>query len=402
MDSNSLTMLLTVLLISSVGILMILIVIFLILTMKKNKQEKEANQKLVGPDNKGETSARVIQTKAYTTENIKNFMKFDEIKDNLIIQDKGKRYVMVMQCQGVNYDLMSAIEKVSVEQGFIQFLNTLTRPIQLYVQARKVNLEKSLQNYNTRLRNVETQYRKLEMQYQQASRNPQMDQEQFNKIKYEYTRQKNLYEYTKDIIENTEKMSMNKNILTKNYYMAISYTPDNTDGLYQKEELIDMAFSELYTNAQSLLRVLSVCGVTGKVLNSMELADLLYVAYNRDASEVFGVDRAIQAGYDSLYTTAPDVFDKKIAALDKIIKERALDMANNAIAEATVNSKRKQELEKRERNIQGLIREMAKSMIYENQDYISNEITEEAVEVIENMKESPQKATRSRNRKGAE
>ena len=197
-------------------------------------------------------------------------------------------------------------------------------------------------------------------------------------------------------------MSMNKNILTKNYYMAISYTPDNTDGLYQKEELIDMAFSELYTNAQSLLRVLSVCGVTGKVLNSMELADLLYVAYNRDASEVFGVDRAIQAGYDSLYTTAPDVFDKKIAALDKIIKERALDMANNAIAEATVNSKRKQELEKRERNIQGLIREMAKSMIYENQDYISNEITEEAVEVIDNMKESPQKATRSRNRKGAE
>ena len=77
-------------------------------------------------------------------------------------------------------------------------------------------------------------------------------------------------------------------------------------------------------------------------------------------------------------------------------------MANNAIAEATVNSKRKQELEKRERNIQGLIREMAKSMIYENQDYISNEITEEAVEVIDNMKESPQKATRSRNRKGAE
>ena len=399
MDSNSLTTLLTVLLISSVIILFILIIVFLVLTFAKQKKEKEKEQKLEGNTAKvPTTSSKIVQTKAYTTANVQDFMKFDEIKDNLIVQEKGKRYVMVIQCQGINYDLMSAIEKVSVEQGFVQFLNTLTRPIQLYVQARKVNLEESLENYRKRLKDIESRYKRVNFEYQQALKDG-TDRKQLETMKYEYIKQKNLYEYTKDIINNTEKMSLNKNILTKNYYIVLSYMPENTDEMYQKEELIDMAFSELYTNAQSLLRVLSVTGVTGKVLNSVELADLLYVAYNRDASEVLGVDKAIRSGYDSLYTTAPDVVEKKIKELDKIIKEQALDMANKAIEEATLDTKRKRELEAKERDIQELVREMAKSMIYENQEYLSKEITEEAVEKID--KNTPEeKKTSRRTKKG--
>ena len=152
----------------------------------------------------------------YTSENIKKFMDFDDIKDNMIIQKDGKRLVMVIKCQGVNYDLMSSIEKVGVEQGFIQFLNTLTRPIQLYVQARKVNLEESVSNYNKRLKVIEMNYNKIRMQYEQAQKDTSISDAKFKEIKMEYIRQKNLYEYTKDIIYNTEKMSLNKNILTKN------------------------------------------------------------------------------------------------------------------------------------------------------------------------------------------
>ncbi len=47
------------------------------------------------------------------------------------------------------------------------------------------------------------------------------------------------------------------------------------------------------------------------MLNSNDLVDLLYVAYNRDDAEVYGVDKAIESGYDELYSTAPDVVDKK-------------------------------------------------------------------------------------------
>lgn len=403
MSSNQLTALLTILLAVSMVVLLILIFIFIILSINKKKTEKREVSKEIKTNDvvkeTKKTSSNVIQTKAYTTQNIKDFLDFDEIKDNMIVQNKGKRLVMVVQCQGINYDLMSSMEKVSVEQGFVQFLNTLNRPIQLYIQSRKVNLEESIQNYNKKLKEIETKFNRSRMQYEQAQKNASLTKDQFNMIKLEYVRQKNLYDYTKDIINNTEKMSLNKNILTKNYYIAISYMPEDGENLFGKEELLDMAFSELYTNAQSLLRVLSVCGITGKVLDSTELADLLYVAYNRDASEVYGVDKAIKAGYDSLYTTAPDVIDKKIQELDKMIKERALELANNTIEEVTIKSKKRKELEEREKNIQSIIKDMAKLMIEENEAYIGTDIANESIKEIEEKTTTKEKKTRAK--KGA-
>lgn len=385
MNSDQLTYILTILLIFSVVILGVLIIIFIALSINKNKKNNNTQDIKVNDNSKpnNTTNSNIIQTKTYTTQDIKSFFDFDEIKDNMIVQDKGKRLVMVIQCQGINYDLMSSMEKVAVEQGFVQFLNTLTRPIQLYVQSRKVNLEESITNYKKRLKEIENKYNKAKFQYEQAQKRGDLSKEQLAMIRLEYVRQKNLYDYTRDIITNTEKMSLNKNILTKNYYIAISYIPDNTENLFQKDELLDMAFSELYTNAQSLLRILSICGITGRVLDSVELADLLYVAYNRDASEVYGVDKAIKAGYDALYTTAPDVIDKKIKELDKIINEKALDLANNTIEEVTINSRRKKELEEKENNIKDIIRKMAKSMIEENEEYIGKEIKEESIKEIE-------------------
>ena len=44
----------------------------------------------------------------------RDFMDFDRIEDNMIIQKKGK-FLMIVECQGINYDLMSDMEKVSVK-----------------------------------------------------------------------------------------------------------------------------------------------------------------------------------------------------------------------------------------------------------------------------------------------
>lgn len=401
MGAQSLTQLLTTLLIISLIIFFILVVALIVITTKKKNENKENKKQTKEPTSEVEkTQSNIVQTKMYTAENVKKFMDFDEIKDNMIIQKNGKRLVMVIQCQGVNYDLMSSIEKVGVEQGFVQFLNTLTRPIQLHIQARKVNLEDSVSNYKKRLKNIEMSFNKIKMQYEQAQKNSSISDSRFKSIKLEYVRQKNLYEYTKDIISNTEKMSLNKNILTKNYYIAISYYPENSDDLFKKEEIIDMAFSELYTNAQSILRTLSVCGVTGKVLNSTELADLLYVAYNRDSSEIYGVDKAIKAGYDALYTTAPDVIEKKIEELNKLIEKRALELANETIEDVTVKSKKRKELELKEKEMEDIIRSMARTMIEENEEYIGTSIAQEAIEEI-NKKSEETNLKRSRTKKGA-
>lgn len=394
MSSEQLTSLLSILLIVSLIILFVLIIVFIAIALsnklKESKQgENEKNKKQNG-SNDLQTSS-VIQTKAYTTENIKKFMDFDDIKDNMIIRENGKKYVMVIKCNGINYDLMSGMEKVAVESGFIQFLNSLVNPIQIYVQARKVNLEDSVINYKKRLKTIEASFNRIKIQYEQAQRDSKISEQQYKNIRFEYLRQKNLYEYTKDIISNTEKMSLNRNILTKNYYIAISYYPDNKEELFNKDEISDMAFSDLYTNAQSILRTISICGITGKVLNSEELADLLYVAYNRDASEIYGIDKAIKAGYDSLYTTAPDVFEKKIKELDKVIDERALDVANDAIDSAVLKSKKQKEVELKEKEFNDLVMQMARQYIKENKKYIKPDVAEEALKELDRKQTKKQK-----------
>ena len=57
--------------------------------------------------------------------------------------------------------------------------------------------------------------------------------------------------------------------------------------LLNEEEKKGMIFSELYTRAQALIRALFSCEMKCKILNSNELVELLYIAYNRDESEIY-------------------------------------------------------------------------------------------------------------------
>lgn len=338
-------------------------------TENDEKSKKEGNTPIV-PKSK---------TKNFTINSIFDFMEFDKIEDNMIIQKNGTRYVMVVECQGINYDLMSQEEKVAVEEGFIQFLNTLAYPIQLYVQTRKINLENSLNSYKAEVDKIEREYSRARTRYQAIASNPDSTDEQKKQALYAFTKQKNLYEYGKDIIYTTERMSLNKNILNKKYYVIIPYYPDEI-GDYSKDEIRDRAFQELYTRAQSIISTLSVSSVVGRVLSSTELVDLLYVAYNREDSETYGVDKAIKAGYDELYSTGQDFMEKKIKILNDQINQEALSLAASKVDE--VRSEKQKEYERTVETKDDIINNLAQLIINENQSMLGKDVAERAKEKI--------------------
>ena len=131
------------------------LIIFLIYIHFKERKSQEDKQ------NEGSKSVS-INSNAQNKQSIFNFMEFDTVRDNMIIQKKGTRYLMVVECQGVNYDLMSGVEKTGVEEGFVQFLNTLRHPIQIYVQTRTVNLNSSIETYKRKLSEIEEKLNKKE------------------------------------------------------------------------------------------------------------------------------------------------------------------------------------------------------------------------------------------------
>ena len=380
MDSQSTTQLVSVL---SIFLILIVVAIIALISFLVYLHFKEKREK--GTDKNENVSSNEKNTKAQNKQSICKFMEFDTLRDNMLIQKNGNRYLMVVECQGINYDLMSGVEKTSVEEGFVQFLNTLRHPVQIYIQTRSINLESSLSVYREKVKAVEMKLTNMQMQYEQMRESGEYSEEQLKRAFFEVTKQANLYEYGKSVLQDTEKMSLNKNILNKKYYLVIPYysaeaANDNLD----KAELEGIAFSELYTRAQSLIRSISICGVRGKILKSNELIELLYMAYNRDEAETFGLDKAMKAGYDEIYVTAPNVLKKKMAEIDKMIEDRAVKMANMKVDEAKTELER--QVEEKENNMDDLIAQMAKIIIQENEQYLGTELTDRAIEKIDDEK----------------
>lgn len=383
MSSDEITNMLSTILVIMISVLIILTIVYIVLKMKT--KPKNQNKETMITSNNKKTIDKSIPV-SYNKQSIFSFMEFDKIEDNMIIKKNGNNFLMVVECQGVNYDLMSGLEKNSVEQGFIQFLNTLRYPIQIYVQTRTVNLESGIIKYKERVNEIKDKLIRKQIEY---SRKEGMgySKEELNKAKLEVVREQNLYEYGVDVIDNTERMSLNKSILRRHYYVIISYTPEDMNSSnFGKDEIRNMAFSDLYTKAQSIISALGVCGVNGKILDSNELAELLYIAYNRDEAEIYELDKALNAGYDELYSTAPDVLLKRMVEIDKKIEKEANELANKAVLEATAEREEERKVRQKENEMDDLINEMAKFIIEENQNLIGKEVADKAKEKVQKRK----------------
>ncbi len=402
MDESVITQILGISLIAVVSLLVLMIIIYVVIKIRMNNKSKTNKEEQIevsndSEDNNKKKKKEVATTNAiYNKQSIFDFMEFDDIQDNMIVQKESKKYVMVIECQGINYDLMSQMEKIAVEEGFQQFLNTLRHPIQIYIQTRTINLEENINRYKERIKDLEQKYNRAVYEYRRMQESNAYSQEEIRRYYYEVTKQKNLLDYGRDIVANTENMSLNKNILNKKYYVVISYYVEEGNlEKYDKNEIRNIAFSELYTKAQALVRALSACSVSGKILNSRELVELLYMAYNRDDAELYGLDTVLNNQYDVLYSTSQDVFEKKLRYLDREIQDRAINKANETVDK--VKSRAQQLADDKEQNLDELVNNLAQLIIKENRQYIGADVAEQAVNEIEKEKEEGQDVGQKEN-----
>lgn len=340
----------------------------------KYRSQKEAT------NNEGDTKIKKSDVPLITRDgkgidSIYKFMEFDKIIDSMIIRKNYKQYVMVLECKGINYDLLSEEDKNAVELGFIEMLNTLRFPIQLYIQTRTLNLTDILSEYKKRTDDMQDQINRLNYQISQAR--SKGDQEMYTRLQLEKQRKQNILEYGQSIEQYTERISEGRNILQQKTYIIISYyTSEYGDvSKYSKEELNDIVFSELYTRCQTVIRALVSAEVNAHILSSEEVAELLYVAYNRDESETLRLKNALNSEYDRLYSTAKDVMEEKKRRLNAMIDSDASKVASKSIIRADLISR-----EERQRRV----RERAKQMVEEYKGELSKPLYEETNRQIDN------------------
>lgn len=316
---------------------------------------KKQNEGIDSKSGKSSTRGKELSSKEkkheIKKEDVFDFMEFDEISDNMIIQNKGTRYTMMIQCKGINYDLMSDVEQLSVEEGFITFLNTLTSPIQLYVQAQNLDLKGTIKVYKQHVDKIKEEFENVNQEYNRVNEAFDSTKEEISNIEKERNKTLNVYEYASDIVNYVERISLNKSLLQRTFFVLVSYNSSEINAIdrFSKEEVRNICYNELVTRAQSIINGLAGCSVAGRILNSNEIADVLYTAYNRDDKGLMSVKEALDSGFYRLYSTSEDIFLKKQKKLQEEIDNeariKALETLKESIKEGEYISPRIKQLD---------------------------------------------------------
>ena len=68
-----------------------------------------------------------------------NTLLFSEMRENMIIMSDGS-FRAVVECESINFDLMSSREREGIEFSYQNFINSLYFPIQVLIRSRRVDI----------------------------------------------------------------------------------------------------------------------------------------------------------------------------------------------------------------------------------------------------------------------
>jgi hypothetical protein len=202
-----------------------------------------------------------------------NTLQIAEIRDGIVIMNDGS-FRSVIMVKSINFDLMSPQEREAVEYSYQGFLNSLYFPVQIFIRSQKVDLRPYI--------------------------------EKLDKIRSEHDNML-LALLMEDYIAFMSDLSVQTNIMDKKFYVVVPYIPvvnaqkaveasknfvGTLIGVFSKKEQhvtineadLEAAKTELRNRVQAVLGGLLQCGIQGLPLDTQELIELYYDAYNPDTA----------------------------------------------------------------------------------------------------------------------
>ena len=203
-----------------------------------------------------------------------NSLQIAEIRDGIVIMNDGSYRAGIM-CKAIIFDLMSPTEREAVEYSYQGFLNSLYFPIQIFIRSQKVDLGPYI--------------------------------EKLDKIRSEHENML-LALLMEDYINFMSDLATQTNVMDKKFYVVLPLFPTVEVGkvvgkaanaskgflanaLGQKEQKVvineadlERAKTELRNRVQAAIGGLQQAGIQSLPLDTQELIELYYDAYNPDTA----------------------------------------------------------------------------------------------------------------------
>ncbi len=226
-----------------------------------------------GPAGNGPAPATSVAPKS-NPNSTQNTLEIAEIRDGIVIMNDGS-FRSVIMAKSINFDLMSPQEREAVEYSYQGFLNSLYFPVQITVRSSKVDLGPYIQK--------------------------------LDKIRSEHENML-LALLMEDYINYMDQLAQQTNIMDKKFYIVVPYFPtvdmqktladskkllSGLGGLFSPKPAmqvtitegdLEKAKEELRNRVQAVLGGLMQCGIQGLPLDTQELIELYYDAYNPDTA----------------------------------------------------------------------------------------------------------------------
>lgn len=297
----------------------------------KNKSNKDNNKNTKSKSNNKKENKNSSKDKSNVL-NSQDFLEFDYIqsigakensKENkgLIVRKNNKEYVMAIEVYGVNYNLLSTEEKYILEESFQRLLNGIDYPIQIYIQSRKIDIDNYSQQYDKRINGILKNVEALKNTINALERE-KVSEKIINDKKITLSRLVSQYNYGLNIKDYIVSVTKSKSMIEKKYFIILSYTPIATKEDLTRNEIINKAYFDLYTKANSIISALQRSKLDGKILSDVELTEVLYCSYNKSDSEIYKLRKAFNSHFNHYVTTSEPV-EMKLAKnrIEKLEKE---------------------------------------------------------------------------------
>ncbi len=193
------------------------------------------------------------------------FVPIEDVRDGIIVM-KGGGMRAALLCSSLNFSLKSEDEKIAVLSQFQDFLNSLDFSIQIFIQSRRLDIRPYLALLENQKKNQMNSLMKIQIQ--------------------EYV------EFIKNFTDNT-------NIMTKNFFVIVPYTPallqgksmslggkfmgsrENADSLARtKEEEFEEHRTQLEQRLSVVEQGLIRTGIRVAHLGTEEIIELFYKIFN--------------------------------------------------------------------------------------------------------------------------
>ena len=200
-----------------------------------------------------------------------NALLISEIRDNMVIMNDGSMRAVVA-CRSINFDLMSDRERESVEYAYQQFLNSLYFPVQISIKSQKVDIGPYLERLGKIRRDQDNMLLGVLMD---------------------------------DYISFVSALAQETNIMEKSFFIVVPYYPSgdmssavNSSKSFlanllapQKQQHIRIdettyakARDEVKNRVSTVTNGLMQMSIRSSQLNTKELGELYYNAYNPDTA----------------------------------------------------------------------------------------------------------------------